>query len=315
MAAPLLIDFDPGIDHVVSLFYAARHFDLVQTTTTHGNASLATTTRNALRLMAFGGIGAPVASGSHHALIEARHSAELFHGDDGLGGIELPEPARPAQSRHAVEAIIETARTHHGALVVACLGPLTNLALALQLEPRLSDWISLVTLMGGSHGMGHMTPTTEFNFWCDPEAAAIVCNNPVRTRIVGYDVTRTVGFTESEIARLSASGRRVAGLVAEIYKFNLAQQRSIWGLRHAPIHSVLALVPLVRPDLCHTQHRKLAIELTGTYTRGMSVYDDRTLQIAPTPPFEYLPANDVESSVWVDPAAVDHVIETLLGFD
>lgn len=315
MATPLLIDFDPGIDHVVSLFYAARHFDLVQTTTTHGNASLATTTRNALRLMAFGGIDAPVAPGSHHALIEARHSAELFHGDDGLGGIELPEPVRPAQSRHAVEAIVETARTHKGALTVACLGPLTNLALALRLEPRLSEWIRLVTVMGGSHGMGHMTPTTEFNFWCDPEAAAIVCNNPVPIRIVGYDVTRTIGFTDRDIARLSAAGQRLGGLVATIYKFNLEQQRSIWGLEHAPIHSALALVPLVRPDLCHTRRRNLAIELTGTYTRGMSVYDDRTLQITPTPPFDYLPPNDVESSVWVDPAAIDHVIETLLSFD
>lgn len=92
---------------------------------------------------------------------------------------DLHDPLRPAQSRHAVEAIVETARANQGALTVACLGPRTNLATALQLEPRLSDWIGPVTLIGGSHGIGHMTPTTEFNFWCDrrppPSFATIRC--------------------------------------------------------------------------------------------------------------------------------------------
>jgi inosine-uridine nucleoside N-ribohydrolase len=314
MADPMLIDCDPGIDHAVTLYYSARHFDVVQVTTTHGNAPLPITTHNALRLLAFAGLDVPVAAGCEQALLEARHSAELFHGDDGLAGADLPEPVRPAEDRHAVEAIIETARAHRGALVVACLGPMTNLAIALRLEPRLPEWIRVVTLMGGADRFGHMTPTTEFNFWCDPEAANIVCSSRLNTRIIGYDITRRTGFTTLDIGRMANAGLPIASLIAKVFGFNLERQRAIWGLEHAPIHSTLAVVPLVRPDLARSTRRPMSVELQGRYTRGMSVYDDRPLDRLTTPPFERLPAAEIECTTWIDPTSVAHVIETILSY-
>lgn len=312
MAGPLLIDCDPGIDHVASIYYAAQHFDLVQVTTTHGNAALDITTRNALRILALGELDVPVAAGCDRALVEASHSAELFHGDDGLAGAVLPEPLKAVQPRHAVEAIIESARDYRESLTVACLGPLTNLAVALRIEPRLCHWIGQITLMGGSHGVGHMTATTEFNFWCDPEAASIVCGSGANVRVVGYDVTRHIGFSADEIATLSKSDRPTARLVGHVCGFNLERQQAVWGLPHSPIHSTLAILPLVRPDLVRTRKRSMRVELAGNFTRGMSVYDDRPLASLTTPPFEGLPPGEVDCTMWVDPAAVGHVIDTLL---
>jgi inosine-uridine nucleoside N-ribohydrolase len=311
----MLIDCDPGIDHVASIYYAAQHFDLVQITTTHGNAALEVTTTNALRLLAFARLDVPVAAGCESALVETRHSAELFHGGDGLAGALLPEPVNVVQTRHAVEAIIETTRQHREELIVACLGPLTNLAIALRIEPRLCRWIREITLMGGSHGFGHMTPTTEFNFWCDPEAANIVCSSGAKVRIVGYELTRTLGLSAEHIAKLSSSGRKIAQLVGQVFDFNLERQRAIWGLSHSPIHSTLAIVPLVRPDLVRTCRRSMRVELCGNYTRGMSVYDDRPLDTLAAPPFEKLPPSEINCTVWVDPAAVEHVVETILTFN
>jgi inosine-uridine nucleoside N-ribohydrolase len=311
----MLVDCDPGVDHFVSLLYAARHFDLVQVTTVHGNAGLRTTTRNAMSIVSFANIDVPVAAGCDRGIIECRHSAEMFHGDDALGGAGLPQPQSAEESRHAVQAIIETAHAHQGDLVVACLGPLTNLALALRIEPRIAGWIKLVTLMGGSHGIGHMTPTAEFNFWCDPEAAAIVCGSPVKTRVIGYEVTRTLGFSRTDIARMANSGHRIADAIARVFAFNLERQRNIWGLEYAPIHSTMALVPLIKPNLSKSSPCSLAIELIGTNTRGMSVYDLRTLKLADTAPFEYLPQGSVERITWVDPAAIAHVIDTILTYN
>lgn len=313
MAAPILIDCDPGIDHVATIYYAARHFKLVQVTTTHGNAPLEVTTRNALQLLAYGDLDVPVAAGCDRALIETRHSAELFHGDNGLAGIVLPESKGSVESRHAVQAIIETAHQHRGELTVACLGPVTNLALALRIEPRLKEWIQRITLMGGSHGHGHMTPTTEFNFWCDPEAARIVCSSGASVHILGYELTRTLGFMAKEIGALINSGNRAAELVGKVFAFNLEKQRAIWGLPHTPIHSTLALVPLVRPDLCRTHKRVMSVELSGEFTRGMSVYDDRPLDLLPVPPFEKLPGDVVDCTTWIDPSAIRHVVETLIS--
>jgi len=314
MSDPILIDCDPGIDHVATIYYAAQHFNLVQVTTTHGNAPLAATTRNALQLLEYGGLDVPVAAGCDRALIEARHSAELFHGDNGLAGVVLPAPKSSVESRHAVEAIIDTAQKHSGELTIACLGPVTNLAIAFRVEPRLRNWVKKVTLMGGSHGLGHMTPTTEFNFWCDPEAASIVCASDMPTQIIGYELTRTLGFDEGDISVLLKSDNKVAQLVGQVFQFNLEKQKSIWGLPHTPIHSTLTIVPLVRPDLVRTRRRVMSVELSGHYTRGMSVYDDRPIELLPAPPFEKLPPSTVECTTWIDPAAIAHVVSSLVRY-
>ncbi|MFO1059114.1 MAG: nucleoside hydrolase [Dongiaceae bacterium] len=289
MPPPLIIDCDPGIDHAVSLLYAARRLAPIAVTTVHGNVALETATRNALAILALGGIDLPVAAGCAAPLVAAPRAASFVHGESGLDGAVLPAPSAAPLAQHAVDLLIEQAAAHRGALVVAALGPLTNLAVALRREPRLVDWIALVSAMAGSRGMGNMTPVAEFNVWSDPEAAAIVFGSGLRVRMIGYDLTRQIGFAEPELAVLERGGA-AARAVAGLYRHFLARQRALWGLPVAPVHSPCAVVPLARPELVGYRPMPVAVELAGRHTRGMTVTDARGFVAPPGPPFETLPA-------------------------
>lgn len=315
MTAPLVIDCDPGIDHAVSLLYAARRLAPIGITTVHGNLPLAGATRNALSILALGGIDLPVAQGCAAPLVAAPRAAAFVHGESGLAGAEMPPPAAAPVAQHAVDFLIEQAGRHRGALVVAALGPLTNLAVALRREPRLVDWIGLVSAMAGSRGMGNMTPVAEFNVWSDPEAAAIVFASGLKVRLIGYDLTRQIGLGEAEIAALEGAGppaRAVAGL----YRHFLARQRDLWGLPVAPVHSPCAVVPLACPGTVTYRAMPVAVELAGRYTRGMTVTDPRGFRRPPGPPFETLPEGGrCEVAVAADgPAIVAELLAALAAY-
>src|SRR5918911_38587 len=206
--AKILIDCDPGHDDAVALLFAARHLDLVAVTTVHGNNSLANTTSNALAVLELAGIDVPVASGCSEPLVQGPGHAGHIHGKTGLDGADIPAPTRRPIDSHAVDLIVETASRHRGELVVALIGPQTNFAVALRREPRLKQWVREVTVMGGSTGIGNIAPVAEFNIHSDPEAAAVVFESGIPIRMVGFDVTRQIGFHCDDLARLRESGRR-----------------------------------------------------------------------------------------------------------
>jgi inosine-uridine nucleoside N-ribohydrolase len=154
----IIVDCDPGHDDAVAILFAARHFDLLAVTTVYGNASVENTTRNALAILELAGIDAPVAAGCAEPLVApALHTREM-HGKTGLDGAHIPSPTHSAVETHAVDLIIALAEQHRGELVVAAIGPSTNLALALKREPRLRSWLREVTLMGGSTTLDTVTP-------------------------------------------------------------------------------------------------------------------------------------------------------------
>jgi inosine-uridine nucleoside N-ribohydrolase len=146
----ILIDCDPGHDDAVALLFAARHLDLVGVTTVHGNNSLENTTRNALAVLELGGIEVPLARGCAEPLAMLNAGTAEVHGSTGLDGVMLPEPKQRPIDMHAVDFIIETASRHRGELVLATIGPETNIALALRRDPRLKDWLAEIAVMGGS---------------------------------------------------------------------------------------------------------------------------------------------------------------------
>jgi inosine-uridine nucleoside N-ribohydrolase len=276
----LLIDCDPGHDDAVALLVGARHFDLVAVTTVHGNSPLENTTRNALAVMELAGIdGVPVAAGAAGPLLgQAKHAGHM-HGRSGLDGHDLPPPAREPVSVHAVDLIIDMARRYQGELTLATIGPETNLALALRKEPRLVNWVREVTIMGGSGGWGNMTPAAEFNIWCDPEAASAVFSAGWPIRMVGYDVTVTVGIGPEQIARLRNSGRRTAGAIGNLLDFYRSRQLERFGVNHAPMHDACALIPLFDPEAMEYAETRVEVELAGQFTRGMTVCDLRGVPI------------------------------------
>jgi purine nucleosidase len=271
----MLIDCDPGHDDAVAILFAARHLNLLGITTVHGNNSLENTTRNALAVLELAGVDVPLAVGAGEPLAQPRMESAPVHGSTGLDGADLPEPRRQPVPVHALDLLIETASKHRGELVVAVLGPQTNIALALKCEPRLKDWIREITVMGGSTDRGNITPAAEFNIHCDPEAAWAVFESGIPIRMVGLNVTRRTGFDDSHIARMRASGRKVATVTADLMDFYLARQRERRGAAVAPMHDVCAIVPYVDATLIQYTDADVQVELAGRHTRGMTVCDLR----------------------------------------
>jgi inosine-uridine nucleoside N-ribohydrolase len=274
----ILIDCDPGHDDAVAILFAARHLDLKAITTVHGNNTLKNTTANALKVLELAGIDYPVAAGADRPLVQGGNPVASLHGRTGLDGADLPAPTRRPLKEHAVEVIIETARAHKEELVVAIVGPQTNIALALRREPRLAKWVREFSVMGGSATLGNVTPAAEFNISCDPEAAATVFESGVPIRMAGYNMTRVTGFDAADIERMRAAQRKTATAFAGLMEFYLAKQKSAYDLDVAPMHDVCAIVPYVAPDLIRYLHTSVRVELAGKWTRGMTVCDLRNVQ-------------------------------------
>jgi inosine-uridine nucleoside N-ribohydrolase len=313
--AKILIDCDPGHDDAVAILFAARHLDLVAVTTVHGNNSLENTTRNALAVMELAGIDVPVAAGCSEPLVQPSKHIGHIHGKTGLDGADIPAPTRRPIDSHAVDLIIELASRHRGELVVALIGPQTNFAMALKRENRLKQWVREVTIMGGSTGLGNITPVAEFNIHCDPEAASIVFESGIPIRMVGYNVTRQTGFDAGDVEHFRASGRKVAGVIGDLMEFYLAGQSRVFGLSVAPVHDVCAVVPYVAPELIRYVETSVKVELAGVYTRGMTVCDLRGLRPGAT---GIGPAMSATTKVAVEADSrplIDLVVDTVLGFE
>ena len=272
----ILIDCDPGHDDAVAILYAAKHCDLVGVTTTHGNNSLDNCTHNALAVLTLGALDVPLAKGCAEPIAGIRVQAGNGHGKTGLDGTNLSAPDRAPIDQHAVDFLIDMARQHRDELVLAVVGPATNVAMAIKREPRFAGWLREITVMGGSTALGNITPVAEFNCWADAEASAVMysCGAPIR--MVGYNVTSRTGTNEADIARLRTGGK-VAGHIADLLEFYLGRQRHLFGLNIAPMHDVCAVVPYVHPDMLTYHHCNVQVELNGTLTRGMTVCDLRTL--------------------------------------
>jgi inosine-uridine nucleoside N-ribohydrolase len=311
----ILIDCDPGHDDLVAILFAARHLDLVGVTTVHGNNTLENTTRNGLIALELGGLDVPLAAGCSEPLVQASVGVAAGHGKSGLDGADLPAPARQPITTHAVDFIIALAEQHKEELILATIGPETNIAMAIKREPRLRGWIREITIMGGSTTTGNWSPAAEFNIACDVEAAAAVFESGIPLRMVGYNITRRTGFDAGDIARMRASKRRAAVVIAGLMEFYLGRQREFYGLTVAPMHDVCAIVPYVYPDLLAFLHTSARIETTGTYSRGMTVCDLRH----PSGSAEKTLRNRTEPNALVavdanSPALIAAVLDTLLTF-
>ena len=190
---------DPGTDDALALIAALNfpELDVLGVTTVGGNASLADTTRNALRLLEHLGSDLPVSRGSARPLKGRFEYAYHFHGAAGLG-VRLPRPRTAPTTERAVERIVRAASEHRGALTVIALGPLTNVARALRSEPSLAGWLAEVVVMGGAVEVpGNVTPHAEFNIYDDPEAANEVLASGVPARLIGLDVTMEMHLDRS----------------------------------------------------------------------------------------------------------------------
>ena len=312
----ILIDCDPGHDDAVAILFAAKHMELVGVTTVHGNNTLENTTRNALAVLELGGIDVPLAAGCAEPLAQASVGVAAMHGKGGLDGAELPLPVRKPVSAHAVDFIVAMAEKHRGELILATIGPETNIAMAIKREPQLRQWLREISVMGGSTTTGNYTPAAEFNIAGDVEAAWTVFESGIPIRMVGLNITRRTGFDQGDIQRLRASGRRVAGVIADLMQFYFGRQQASYGLNIAPMHDVCAIVPYVDDSLLQYLHTSARIELAGTHTRGMTVCDLRHPKGSAEPSLRNRSEPNALVAVEVKSRAlIDRVIDTILDYD
>ena len=271
---PMLVDCDPGLDDAIALLTAAHFADLVGITTVNGNVGIDHTTHNALAVAQIAGLDVDVHRGASHPLVDNPRGARHVHGATGLGNVELPAVTRSVQSEDAVGFILETSHHVKGLHLVA-VGPLTNVAEALQQDATLPDRLSGLTIMGGAAIGGNVTAVAEFNIWADPEAADIVFRLGGDITMVGLDVTQQVLLGTTQVNQMRAARTPAANLAAELLDYAIDRSSELRGWNGAPIHDACAVLAVTHPQLFDGKRQPVNVELTGTHTRGMTVVDDR----------------------------------------
>jgi len=270
----IILDTDPGVDDALAIFLALRspELQLEAITAVSGNVPLSFTLPNALRLVEIAGrTDVPVAAGAAVPLLRRLVTAAYVHGNNGLGGVEFPEPKIKPAAESAVELIRRIVRANPGEITIAAVGPLTNIATLLKVDPSIAPLIKSFALMGGSLSGGNITPAAEFNFYVDPEAARIVFDSNVPILMVGLDVTHKVLLHESQVKILEAAQNPVSQAAAKIMRATMARIKPTNDETVVAMHDPLTIASLIDPSLITAKDYYVQIETTGEMTAGMSV--------------------------------------------
>jgi pyrimidine-specific ribonucleoside hydrolase len=278
VAIPVIIDTDPGVDDAVAiaLALASPEVEVRALTTLGGNVGLERTTRNAQDLLALAGRSdIPVAAGASRPLAAATVlDAAAAHGQNGLGGVELPRASCAADPRAAVDVMVEVIQASSSPVTVLAIGPLTNLAVLHAAHPSTFARIDRIVMMGGGmHRLGNDALAAEFNVSYDPEAAARVFAAGVPIVMVGLDVTEKAIVRRTDIEPLRAAGPLSQAVASMIDRF--MEMDAEWLGERCILHDAVALSYLLEPSLLDVRPYWVGVECTGTLTRGMTVVDVR----------------------------------------
>jgi purine nucleosidase len=313
---PLIIDCDTGIDDSLALLYACAspEADILAVTCCSGNVAAAQVAENTLAVLELAGrTDIEVAIGRPTPLMRALETTPETHGPRGIGHAELAAPSRPLSDRHGVELLLETVRARPGEVTLVTLGPLTNIALAVLLEPELPHLLRRWVLMGGCFRVaGNTTPREEWNIHCDPEAARIAFRafaerTPETLPLaLGLDVTEQAKFEPEHLVALarragsrpndsialargeepmrstrSVASNPIVRYLADALRFYMEFHARYDGFYGAFIHDPLALAAALDPDLVTAQAVFVDVESQGSITTGETVADWRGLRGRP----------------------------------
>lgn len=275
----IIIDTDPGQDDAVAILLALaspQEIDVLGIVAVAGNVPLPLTQRNARIICELAGKPeTPVFAGCDRPLVRPLVTAEYVHGKTGLDGPQMADPTMPLQDQHGVDFIIETLRREPAKTVTLCpLGPLTNIATAMQRAPDIIDRIQEIVLMGGAYfEVGNVTPAAEFNIYVDPQAADIVFKSGVPLVVMPLDVTHKALTTADRVAAFRALGTEPGRMVAEWTDFFERFDKQKYGSDGAPLHDPCVIAYLIRPALFEGRQINVEIETQSELTMGMTVAD------------------------------------------
>ncbi len=271
----LLIDTDPGVDDTLAIMLAHAHADVVALTIAAGNVGLTHTVANALKLLDVIGADTPVFAGCASPLVRPAADAAFVHGNDGFGDTGYARSERDIQNENAAQAILRLSHEYAGELVVACIAPLTNLALALKLDPTLPQRVAKLVVMGGAvtgRGNTHRIPA-EFNIGFDPESAHVVFSTWPQFILVDWELTTRHGIEFAMLENWLANPAPLPRFYDSISK----KTRDWTVQRGRPrllVADALALAVALEPDIARRiEDRHIAIELDGALTRGATIVD------------------------------------------
>ncbi|MCS3831985.1 pyrimidine-specific ribonucleoside hydrolase [Aeromonas veronii] len=277
MALPIILDCDPGHDDAIALILALASPELkvLAVTTSAGNQTPDKTLNNALRILTLlGRDDIPVAAGAPKPLARELIIADNVHGESGLDGPKLPDPAFAPQAMTGIELMARCLRESAEPVTLVPTGPLTNIALLLAAHPELKSKIARIVLMGGAAGAGNWTPAAEFNIYVDPEAADMVFKSGIPITMCGLDVTHEAQVMDEDIERMRAITNPVAQCVAGLLDFFMIYHRDPkWGFAGAPLHDPCTIAWLLNPALFYGVECRVDIETRGEHTVGMTVVD------------------------------------------
>ena len=272
---PLLIDTDPGVDDALAILMAHVHADVVGLGIAAGNVGLTNTVGNALKLVETIGASTPVFPGGAAPLVRSADDAAFVHGLDGFGDTGYAPSTRAAESESAARALLRLSHEHAGALTLVAIAPLTNLALALRLDPTLPERVAKLVIMGGAvtgRGNTNRVPA-EFNIGFDPESAHVVFSGWPRFTLVDWEATMRHGLAFERVDNWLAADDARARFFAAI-----SRKTRDWTRRRSRprllVADALAMAVALQPDIVtRAEQHHVAIELDGTLTRGATVVD------------------------------------------
>jgi purine nucleosidase len=292
-------DIDDGFAMALAVDLADQSLELV--TTVNGNTDVETSTLLALDLLErLGRPDIPVVKGAAAPLLRPVHD---YPARDRVGGVRERLAGRKPAPGRAATAIIDHVMANPGEISLIAIGPLTNVAVALALEPALSTAVKEIVIMGGVflRTTRVLAMPGEFNIWIDPEAAAIVLNSGAPLRFIGLDVTLQVQLGRADADRLEATGRpfaSYAGACAHAWIDYLRDAYPGRGFCSAPMHDPLAVAVVSRPQLVTWRPARVEVEVCSDITRGVTVAD---LLAAKDPPqANCLVATEVDSPAFID---------------
>ncbi|EJB7236198.1 ribosylpyrimidine nucleosidase [Escherichia coli] len=246
----IILDCDPGHDDAIAIMMAAKHpaIDLLGITIVAGNQTLDKTLINGLNVCQKLEINVPVYAGMPQPIMRKQIVADNIHGETGLDGPVFEPLTRQAESTHAVKYIIDTLMASDGDITLVPVGPLSNIAVAMRMQPAILPKIREIVLMGGAYGTGNFTPSAEFNIFADPEAARVVFTSGVPLVMMGLDLTNQTVCTPDVIARMERAG--------------------------GPVHDATCIGYLINPDGIKTQEMYVEVDVNSGPCYGRTVCDE-----------------------------------------
>ena len=270
----MILDCDTGHDDAIALMVAAKHpqIDLLGVTVVAGNQTLDKTLPNTLHVCQHLGLDVPVYGGMDRPMVRDQVTAGDVHGESGLDGPVFEPLTRKAEEKHAVNYLIDTLMASDGDITLVPVGPLTNIAMAMRLEPKIVSKIKRIVMMGGAVGLGNVTPAAEFNTYVDPEAAHVVFTSGVPLVMMGLNLTNNVRADMDIIERMEAIGNKAGKLFGDIMRYTFRSQ-AVNGLPSGPVHDVTAVTYLVAPEIYETRDVFAEVELNHGPSYGQTVCD------------------------------------------